>query len=111
MDRLEFSLALEEIWSLINAANKYIEDAQPWNLAKQNKTARLATVVYNLAEILRIVAVLIYPFIPQTSFQMLAQMGLRIDLVKADFASLLKWGLTPSGNKIKKGQPLFPRIV
>ncbi len=111
MDRLEFGLALDSIWALINAANKYIEDAKPWNLAKQEKSARLACVVYNLAEILRITAILIYPFIPETSQKMLKQLGLKINLKTVRFQDLLKWGLTPSATKINKGQPLFPRIV
>ena len=111
MDCIKFGLALDSIWSLINAANKYIEDAKPWDLSKQKKSARVATVVYNLAEVLRIAAILIYPFIPGTSLKMLKQLGLKIDLDKIHFQDLLRWGGVPSGTKINKGQPLFPRIV
>ncbi len=110
MERSEFGLALDAIWNLINAANKYIEDSQPWSLARQRDT-RLATVVYQLAEILRIVAILVYPFIPQTSLKMLEQLGLKINLADGDFADLLAWGGTCPGTKINKGKPLFPRIV
>jgi methionyl-tRNA synthetase len=111
MERLEFGQALDSIWNLINTANKYIEDAKPWGLAKQNKTKRLASVVYNLAAVLRQVAILIYPFMPQTSQAMLGQLGLKIDLDQAGFAALLKWPGYPSGTKVKKGKPLFPRII
>ena len=110
MDRLEFGQALDPIWALINAANKYIEDVKPWDLAKQ-KSLRLATVVYNLAEVLRIVAILIYPFIPTTSLKILKQLGLRIDLDKAAFKDLLFEVSFPPETKIHKGKPLFPRIV
>lgn len=111
MERLTFGLALDSIWSLINAANKYIEDAKPWNLAKQKKSARLGAVVYNLAGILRLVAILIYPFIPETSSKMLKQLGLEIKLEQATFKDLLAGGPFPSGTRVNKGQPLFPRIV
>ena len=111
MERIEFGLSLDSIWSLINAANKYIEDAKPWNLAKQKESSRLTCVVYNLFEVLRMVAILIYPFIPATSVKMLGQMGLNIELKSAHFQDLLKWGASPSGTRTNKGQPLFPRIV
>jgi len=111
MERVEFGVSLNAIWALVNAANKYIEDAKPWSLAKQKKSSRLARVVYNLFEVLRIVAILIYPFIPETSLRMLAQMGLNLDSNTANFQDLLKWGRSPSGTRTNKGQPLFPRIV
>ncbi|MBL7085185.1 MAG: methionine--tRNA ligase [Candidatus Omnitrophica bacterium] len=111
MDRYELNLALELIWTLINTANKYIEDVKPWELSREKKTARLACIVYNLAEVLRIVAILICPFTPQTSQKMIEQLGLKIDLDRMRFQDLLKWDSTPAGTKINKGQPLFPRIV
>ena len=90
--------------------DKYIEDGKPWNLSKENKIARLGSLVYNLLEILRTVAVLIYPFMPAASSNMLKQLGWEMDLSRMDFDNLLKWrGLLP-GSKINKGSPLFPRI-
>ena len=111
MEGLEFALALEVIWNLINKANKYIEQAKPWELARQNKSARLATLVYNLVEVLRITAILVYPFIPETSLNILQQLGLKINLEQETFESLLKWASYPVGTRINKGRPLFPRIV
>ena len=111
MEALEFGLALDSIWSLINTANKYIEDVKPWQLVKEKNSLRLTSVIYNLLEVLRIVAVLIYPFIPGTSQKILKQLGLKVDLKKMNFQDLLKWGLSPSGSKIKKEKPLFPRII
>ncbi len=112
MDAFEFGLALDSIWGLINAANKYIEDVKPWSLAREKKTARIAALVYNLMEVLRLTAILIYPFIPQTSLKMSEQLGLEIDLSKGRFQKLLKrWAMASPGTKINKKQPLFPRIM
>lgn len=111
MDNMEFGIALEAIWSLINTANKYIEETKPWELYKQNNTELLAAFIYNLAETLRITAVLIYPFIPQTSLAMLEQLGLKLNFEGSDFSSLLKCSTALPGTKTNKGQPLFPRIV
>jgi len=112
MDAFEFGLALDSIWGLINAANKYIEDVKPWNLAKEKKTPQIAALVYNLTEVLRITAILIYPFIPETSLKMFEQLGLEINLSKGNFQKLFKrWGMISPGTKINKTQPIFPRIM
>ncbi|MBN3039358.1 MAG: methionine--tRNA ligase [Candidatus Omnitrophica bacterium] len=110
MEHIEFGLALDSIWALINTANKYIEDAKPWVLAKESKTERLACVVYNLLEVLRLVAVLTYPFIPSTALKTMEQLGLDVELDKGLFKDLLVWGGFPSGKKVQKDQPLFPRV-
>jgi len=86
---LNYSLALEKIWELINMANKYIEDTKPWNLSKENKTEELKSFIRLLVEVLREVAEQIYPFMPQTAESIKGQIG---------------------RDKIKKGKPLFPRI-
>lgn len=111
MERFEFGLALDLIWNLINTANKYIEDIKPWELAKKNDFSRLSSVVYNLVEVLRITAILIYPFIPESSSKMLRQLGLKMDLSRADFENLLSKVSFPAGTKVNKGQPLFPRMT
>lgn len=112
MERLEFNSTLDSIWAVVNTANKYIEDVKPWELVRQDKFTRLAGVVYNLLEALRTVAILIYPFIPDTSAKMLAQLGLKIDLDKIHLQDLLKKGIGyPAGTNINKTRPLFPRIV
>ncbi|MBN2097742.1 MAG: class I tRNA ligase family protein, partial [Candidatus Omnitrophica bacterium] len=111
MDNIEFGQALDAIWILINTANKYIEDSQPWRLSKEHNTERLSRIVYNLAEVLRLVAILVYPFIPATSLKMLGQLGLKEDLNQQLFEQLVKFPGYPLGTAIKKGQPLFPRII
>ena len=110
MENYDFSAALESIWAVINAANKYIEDSAPWKLAKENNTQRIATIVYNLCEILRMVTILVSPCMPNAAANMWEQLGFegKIDDVKLAQA---KWGLLAAGQVVKKGKPLFPRIV
>jgi methionyl-tRNA synthetase len=108
MDRFSFSQALEEIWTLIRRTNKYIDETTPWILARNEADKpRLETVLHNLAESLRIVSVLIYPFMHTTSSKIRKQMGLW-------FAEPV-WEDTQvfdimDGEEVKKGDGIFPRL-
>lgn len=109
MDNMEINSAIKGVWALISRANKYIDETAPWILAKdETKSARLQTVMYNLAEVLRIVAILVSPFIPSTSPKIYAQLGLTApeQFLLADAV----WGKLPDGTKVQKGEPLYPRI-
>jgi len=110
MDKLSYSNALEEIWRLIGRANKYVDETTPWILAKDEENKpRLDTVLYNLAEALRIVSVLIRPFMEKTSDAIWKQLG--IDHGQGtSWDDLSKWNLLPTGLKVKKEAPLFPRL-
>ncbi len=109
MDSFQFSNALSEIWRFIARTNKYIDETMPWALAKdESKKSRLAAVMYNLCEALRIVSVLIAPFMPQTAPKMWAQLGLSEDDVTYESAGT--WGKTPAEAAVSKGETLFPRI-
>ncbi len=106
IDNLEISLALENIFDLLRACNKYIDDTTPWILAKNsNNNDRLATVLYNLVECIRISAVLLQPFIPDTSDSIFRQ----INTDKKDFKTLDKFGYYAT-NKVGKAEVLFKRI-
>ncbi|MDI3310025.1 MAG: methionine--tRNA ligase, partial [Thermoanaerobacterium sp.] len=108
MDKLQFSNALAEIWKLVGRANKYIDETMPWVLAKdESKKERLKTVLYNLVESLRFVAILITPFMPNTPIKIYEQLGIGDDLRTWDS---LKFGLLKSGTKVKRGENIFPRI-
>lgn len=108
MDKLQFSNALIEIWKLVNRANKYIDETMPWILAKdENKKDRLGTVLYNLAEVLRFISILIMPFMPNTPNEIFEQMG--FDETMKTWGSL-KFGLLKPGIKVKRGKNIFPRI-
>jgi methionyl-tRNA synthetase len=108
MDEFQFNLALEEIWALIARANKYIDEKEPWVLAKdESKKAELDTVMRNLAEVLRIVSVLITPFMHTTSDRMRVQLGLAD--VKAEWKDAYEF-YEMDGCTVEKGDMLFPRL-
>jgi len=110
MDNLQFSTALTEIWKSIARANKYIDETMPWVLAKSEENMpRLAAVLYNLAESLRIISILIQPFMPETPEKIWQQLGLSKDDVKS-WDSAKEWGGYPIGAKVEKGEIIFPRI-
>ncbi|MEM2954336.1 MAG: methionine--tRNA ligase [Candidatus Nanoarchaeia archaeon] len=102
---LEFHKALEEIWSFIHAVNKYIDTEKPWELVKKN-TSHLSTVLYNLTESLRIIAALIWPFMPKTAERLSTQLGLK----KVPRLKNLSWGKFKANTKIIKGSHLFEEI-
>ena len=108
MDKFSFSQALEEIWVVIRRTNKYIDETMPWVLAKDESTKdRLDTVLHNLAEALRIVSVLIYPFMHSTSAKIRKQLGIwYADVVWEDALVFDMMG----GEKVKKGDAIFPRL-
>ena len=109
MDNFQFSTALSSIWSLISRTNKYIDETAPWALGKDpEKSARLATVLYNLAESLRIISIFIAPFLPETSPKIQRQLGVTPALAAWETTS--EWGLLPAEAVISKGEILFPRI-
>lgn len=109
MNALHVSDALAAIWKFISACNKYIDVTMPWALGKEETTKpRLGTVMYHLAEGLRIVSGLLEAFMPKTAPKMYAQLG--IDASMTQFKSLQEWGLLPVGTKMKKGEALFPRL-
>jgi methionyl-tRNA synthetase len=108
MDKFSFSLALEEIWVLIRRTNKYIDETAPWVLAKDEKDRpRLDTVLYNLTETIRIISVLIYPFMHTTSQKIREQLGIA-DL-PVIWEEATEFGLIGAVN-VKKGDAIFPRI-
>ena len=108
--QLDFAGALSKIWEIINTANKLIEDAKPWALAKEKKTGELALLLYSLLEALRIISLSIYPFMPGTAKNIMGQLGIKHDPEKMKFSDIKTWGILQAGIKINKSNPLFPRI-
>ncbi|HOQ00102.1 MAG TPA: methionine--tRNA ligase [Acetivibrio clariflavus] len=110
LDKLQFSSALSEIWKAISRTNKYIDETMPWKLAKdESNKARLAGVIYNLAESLRIVSILLQPFMPETPEKIWQQLGIE-DKSILEWENSKNWGLYPVGAKVNKGDVIFPRI-
>ncbi|BDG45472.1 methionine--tRNA ligase [Parageobacillus sp. KH3-4] len=110
MEKMEFSVALATVWQLINRTNKYIDETQPWVLAKEeSKKEQLASVMTHLAESLRHVAILLQPFLTRTPEKIFAQLGI-VDESLKQWDSLYEFGLIKEGIKVTKGEPLFPRL-
>ena len=110
LDNMLFSDALAEIWTLIRRANKYVDETQPWILAKDEASkAKLANSLYNLAEAIRIVSILIQPFMTKAPALIWKQIGVKDDAIKT-WDSAKEWGLLPADVKVKKGPAIFPRI-
>ncbi|MHC5249929.1 methionine--tRNA ligase [Enterococcus sp. LJL90] len=109
MEKMEFNTALAEIWSLISRANKYIDETEPWILAKdEEKRAELDSVMVHLAESLRIVAILLQPIMTEAPKQIFEQLGL--DESNMNLQGL-HFGEFPADTKVvSKGTPIFPRL-
>ncbi|OEF95744.1 methionine--tRNA ligase [Desulfuribacillus alkaliarsenatis] len=111
MDRMQFSNALTSIWNLIGRTNKYIDETTPWVLAKDaDKQQRLANVLYNLSEAIRMISIMIQPFMTQTPEKIWQQMGLVGQQAQLSWGSLGAWGTLAPGLQVQKGDAIFPRL-
>ena len=109
MDTFQTQAALEEVFKVISRANKYIDETAPWVLAKDEANKpRLATVMYNLLETLRICTQLLTPFMPESTVKAADQIGVPEELRTWDAAG--EWGALPADVTVHKGDTLFPRI-
>ncbi|MBQ0137715.1 MAG: methionine--tRNA ligase [Kurthia sp.] len=110
MDKMQFSIVLSDVWALVSRTNKYIDETSPWVLAKDEALKpQLGTVMYNLAENLRRVAVLLQPFMTKSPIEIVRQLGLAADTLT--WKSLTASKAIPTGTKvIEKGIPIFPRL-
>jgi len=110
MEKMEFSVALTAVWQLISRTNKYIDETQPWVLAKDeaNQNA-LGNVMAHLAESLRQTAVLLQPFLTQTPKKIFTQLNVLEERLTS-WESLETFGGIPEGTKVQKGEPIFPRL-
>jgi methionyl-tRNA synthetase len=108
LEWLNFSKALETIWGLISAVDKFIVERAPWNLAKSGDTAKLGDTLYTAAEALRIVTALVYPVIPESAAKIWAQLGFRtpLDAIRTNH---LQWGKLASSQEIEPASGVFPR--
>ena len=109
MESMEFSVALSTVWQLVSRTNKFIDETQPWTLAKEEKTEELGRVMSHLAESLRVIAILLKPFLTKTPGEIFAQLNITDENLQS-WDSLAKFGVIPSGTKTVKGNPIFPRL-
>ncbi|MFA5880767.1 MAG: methionine--tRNA ligase [Eubacteriales bacterium] len=111
MEKFELSNALAAVWRLVSRANKYIDETAPWILARdEGKAARLGTVLYNLLETIRVITIMVSPFMPLLPARIWEQTGLADCKEVKSWDSLQKWGGYPAGTIVKRGLTLFPRI-
>ena len=110
MERYAFQNALAEVFKVIGRANKYIDENAPWVLAKDMEAngTRLATVMYNLLEVLRISAILLTPFMPDSAAEILRQIG--ACEACSTWESAAQYGSLPAGVTVVRGDNLFPRV-
>jgi len=107
IEQLHFSLALEALWTLVRAGNKYIDDEEPWRLNREGQTERLGGVMRRCLEVCRVAAILLAPFCPNKSRELADKLG--VGELEVAAAGRLD-GLT-TGHPVPPGEPLFPRLV
>ncbi len=109
IDETRLKNALEDIFTAVDRANKYIDETEPWKLGKdETKKARLASVLYNLLEAVRVISTLLSPFMPTTMPKVWEQIGAAAD--EATYENAGKFGVLPANVTVHKGEILFPRI-
>lgn len=106
MDEFKFNEALESLWNLVRRSNKYVDQTEPWILGREENYDRLNTVLYNLAESLRIIAQMLEPVMRNTTEEILKQLGVE----NQGFESAKEFGLIKEGTKVNKGENLFNRL-
>jgi methionyl-tRNA synthetase len=111
LNELAFHRALARLWDYVRLVNRYIDEQAPWALARDPSQRRqLDTVLYNQAESLRIIALLLFPFMPHTATSMWRQLGIQDEIATQHLATAMVWGKTQPGTPIQPGVQLFPRI-
>jgi methionyl-tRNA synthetase len=107
---LAFNKYLQDVWTLVTRANRYVEENAPWTLAKQNDMQRLGSVLYNLAESLRLTALYLFPVLPTTAQKIWHALGITTPLAACHLADEQRWGGLKPGAAVHVGEQLFPRI-
>ena len=110
-NELAYNKILQKIWELVDTTNQFIDKTGPWNLAKTDEgKERLKTVMYNSAESLRVLGILLNPFMPQSTEALMKQLGIETAIEEQGMGSINDWGGLKSGIQTQKAKQLFPRI-
>jgi methionyl-tRNA synthetase len=109
IDRLDFRGALDEIWRILGAANKYLDEEAPWRSLHQ-EPGRAGTILYNTLEALRIATILLSPWLVTATGRVWEQLGIEASLGAQRLTDAQRWGGLPAGAKVRPGTPIFPRI-
>ncbi len=111
MEHMQLGNSIKSVWAFISRANKYIDEKAPWVLAKSpEKKQELANTMYNLAESLRFISVLISPYMPVTAERIWNQLALPGDFGEVRLTDIETWGGIPDNHPVGKPEQLFPRI-
>ena len=110
LSALAFTKYLQNCWSLVTRANRYVEENAPWALAKKKDFERLGTVLYNLSESLRLIGLYLYPVMPSTSQKIWSALGMDRQIAECRIQEEQQWGKLAAGAEVRPGAPLFPRI-
>jgi methionyl-tRNA synthetase len=111
LNELAFHRALARLWEYVRLVNRYVDEQAPWALARDPAQRRqLDTVLYNQVESLRIIALLLFPFMPHTAASMWRQLGIQDEIATQHLGTAMVWGGTRPGTPIQPGVQLFPRI-
>ncbi len=111
IEEFRLSSALVEIWAFIGRCNRYVEETAPWKVRKEGAKERLDTILYVLAEAVRIIGGLILPFMPRTADRICQQLGLERDSGHLGRDALENWGRVAPGTRVREPQPLFPKMA
>lgn len=109
IDKFDLKAALEIVWILVNIGNEYVDRTKPWALAKVDQD-ELAAVMYRLLELVRIIGILLLPFLPGSAQKLLGQFGECGRIDGSDLSRVLAWGGLTEGSTLTKGSILFPRL-
>ncbi len=109
IDRLDFRGALDEVWRILQAANKYLDEEAPWRSLRQ-EPGRAGSILYNTLEALRIATILLSPWLVTATGRVWEQLGIEAPLGAQRLADAQRWGGLPAGAKVRPGTPIFPRI-
>ena len=110
MDEIAFHKALVSLWDFIADVNKYVDESAPWTLAKEKNEERLATVLWTIVQSIGSVAILIYPFMPDSAQKVWQRLGCTSALDAMQLTDARDWGIAKSGQTVEKGESLFPRF-
>ncbi len=110
IDRLDFRGALEEIWKILSAGNKYFDEEAPWRVFQAGHVQRGGTILYNTLEAVRVATVLLSPWLPTAAARVWEQLGIDAPLAAQRLPDAARWGGLPEGTRVRPGAPIFPRI-
>ncbi len=111
LSALAFNKYPQDVWTLVTRANRYVEENAPWTLAKNNDTERLGSVLYHLAETLRLLGLHLFPVMPSTAQKIWHGLGIKKKIASCRLSEEQPWGRLAAGTAIHAGEQLFPRIV